>query len=84
MPVRVRAEQPVQIHFRTLGNGKPGIRIAISFCAVATVGIIAPIPADLRLRYPKRFILYTTQKIVCKGIRIEPIRRIVMVILHHV
>ncbi len=84
MPVRVRAKQPVQIHLRALCDRQPGIRIASPDGAVSAVGIIAPVPADLRLRYPKWFILYTTQKIVCKGIRIEPIRRIVMIVLYDV
>ena len=53
LPLRVGAEEPVFVHLAAERDGHPGVDIAVAFGAVAEVGYVAAVPADLRFGDPE-------------------------------
>ena len=62
--VRVRAQEPVQIHLRPPRKGQHGVRVAFARGAVTPFRILAAVPADLRFHHPERLILDAAHEII--------------------
>ena len=67
MPVRVRAEEPEKIGFRTHEKGEHRVGIAVSHGARAVFRKLTAVPTDLRLGHPERRGFDGAEEIIRKG-----------------
>ena len=84
MPARMGAPQPVFVHLAALGDGQPGIHIAVALRARPVGGEEGAVPARLRFRTPEGALLQGAQ-VVVEECRIGQLfGALVVVDLHHV